>query len=138
MSGTLKDGKANLSFNGTRGRWANFRKEFRATCDQNGIGWAVNIGTVMVQFIIKIAAANATADEQTDIPSNFEDFDAKHFETFHELIQTSDALSTVRLAMIKYRSTISTHFADLTKWDLKHRKSSANLSQLLTTTTWSK
>ena len=35
---------------------------------------------------------------KTDIPSNFEDFDAKHFETFDELIQTSGALSTVRLA----------------------------------------
>ena len=102
------------------------------------MGWAINIGTVMVQFMIKIAATNASADVKTDIPSNFEDFDAKHFETFDELIQTSGALSTVRLAMIKYRSTISTHFADLTKWDLKHRKSSANLSQLLTTTTWSK
>jgi hypothetical protein len=71
MSGTLKDRKANLSFNGsTRGRWAIFRKEFRASCDQNGIGWAVNIVTAMVQFIIKIAAAHATADEKTDIPSN--------------------------------------------------------------------
>ncbi len=119
MSGTLKDGKANLSFNGTRGRWAIFRKEFRSSCDQNGIGWAVNIGAAMVQFMIKIAAANATAKDKTDFPSNFEDFDAKHFETFDELIQTSGALSTVRLAMIKYRSTISTHFADFTKMGLE-------------------
>ncbi len=82
------------------------------SCEQNGIGWAVNIGTVMVQFIIKIAVVNAYADEKTDIPSNFEDFDAKYFETFDELIQTSGTLSTVLLTMIKYRSTISTHFAD--------------------------
>jgi hypothetical protein len=115
----MKDGKTNLSFNGNRDRWSIFRKELRSSCDQNGMGWAINIGTAMVQFIIKIAAANATADEQTDIPSNFEDFDAKHFETFHELIQTSDALSTVRLAMIKYRSTISTHFADFNKMGLE-------------------
>ena len=46
------------------------------------MGWAINIGTVMVQFMIKIATANASADVKTDIPSNFEDFDAKHFETF--------------------------------------------------------
>jgi hypothetical protein len=56
---------------------------------------------------------------KTDIPSNFEDFDAKHFETFDELIQTSWALSTVRLTMIKYRSTISTHFADFNKMGLE-------------------
>ena len=119
MSGTLKDGKANLSFNGNRGRWPIFRKELRSSCDQNGMGWAINIGTAMVQFMIKIAAANASADVKTDIPSNFEDFDAKHFETFDELIQTSGALSTVRLAMIKYRSTISTHFADFHKMGLE-------------------
>ncbi len=35
-------------FNDTRGRWAIFWKEFRVSCEQNGIGWAVNIGTVMV------------------------------------------------------------------------------------------
>ncbi len=69
-----------------------FFGKIRASCDQNGIGWAVNIGTAMVQFIIKIAAANATADEKTDIPSNFVDFVAKLFETFDELIQTSGAL----------------------------------------------
>jgi hypothetical protein len=54
MSGTLKDGKTNLSFNGNRDRWDIFRKELRSRCDQNGMGWAINIGTVMVQFMIKI------------------------------------------------------------------------------------
>ena len=33
--GTLKDGKANLSFNGNRGRWPIFRKDLRSNCDQN-------------------------------------------------------------------------------------------------------
>ena len=83
------------------------------------MGWAINIGTVMVQFMIKIGVVNASADVKTDIPSNFEDFDAKHFETFDELIPTSGALSTVRLVMIKYRSTISTHFADFNKMGLE-------------------
>ena len=83
------------------------------------MGWVINIGTDMVQFMIKISAANASADVKTDILSNFEDFDAKHFETFDELIQTSGVLSTVRLAMIKYRSTISTHFVDFNKMGLE-------------------
>ena len=83
------------------------------------MGWVINIGTDMVQFMIKISAANASADVKTDIPSNFEDFDAKHFETFDELIQTSGVLSTVLLAMIKYRSTISTHFVDFNKMGLE-------------------
>ena len=43
--------------------------------------WDINIGTA--------------TDVKTDIPSNVEDFDVKHFETFDELIQTSGALSTV-------------------------------------------
>jgi hypothetical protein len=77
------------------------------------------------------AAANATADEKTDIPSNFEDFDAKHFETFDKLIQTSDTLSTARLSMIKYRSTISTHFADFNKMGLETQE---ELDELVTVT----
>jgi hypothetical protein len=41
-----------------------------------------SIGTVMVQFIIKIAAVNAAADVKTYIPSNFAYLDAKNFERF--------------------------------------------------------
>ena len=62
------------------------------------MGWVINIGTDMVQFMIKISAVNASADVKTDIPSNFEDFDAKHFETL---------------------STISTHFVDFNKMGLE-------------------
>jgi len=51
------------------------------------MGWAINIGTAMVQFIIKIAAANATADEKTEIPSNFEDFDTKHCPPSYDQVQ---------------------------------------------------
>ena len=95
------------------------------------MGWVINIVTVMVQFMIKITAANASVDVKTDIPSNFEDFDVKHFETFDELIQTSGALSTVRLPMIKYRSTISTHFADFNKMGLETQE---ELDELVTVT----
>jgi hypothetical protein len=84
------------------------------------MGWVINIDDDMVQFIIKIAAVKNTAtDVTTDIPSNFQDFDVKHFETFDEIIQTSGALSTVLLTMIKYRSTISTHFTDFNKKGLE-------------------
>jgi hypothetical protein len=38
---------------------------------------------------------------------------------FDDLIQGSGKLSTVRLAMIKYRSSISTHFADFNKMGLE-------------------
>jgi len=38
---------------------------------------------------------------------------------FDDLIQGSGKLSTVRLAMIKYRSSISTHFADFNKMELE-------------------
>jgi hypothetical protein len=81
MSGTLKDGKSFFEWE-TGARWPIFRKDLRSSCDQNDMGWAINIGTVMVQFIIKIAVVNATADVKTDIPSNFEDFDMKHFRNF--------------------------------------------------------
>ena len=84
MSGTLKDGKVNLSFNGTRGCEVIFRKEFR-----------------------------------------------------YQLIQTSGAFSTVLLVMIKYRSTISTHFVDFNKMGLGTQEDLDKLAQLLTTTTWS-
>ena len=67
----------------------NFTQAVLKLCDQNDMGWSINIGTVMVQFIIKITPVNATADVKTDVPSNFEDFDSKHFETFDDLIQTS-------------------------------------------------
>ena len=43
----------------------------------------------------KVARRSATADVKMDIPSNFEDCDAKLFATLDELIQTSEALATL-------------------------------------------
>ena len=94
------------------------------------MGLAINIGTVMAQFIIKIAADNAAADVKTDIPSNFEYFDAKNFDAFDDLIQGSGTFSTVRLAMIEYRSSILTHFADFNNMGLETQEELGELVAL--------
>ncbi len=117
MSGTLKDGKVNLSFNGTRGCEVIFRKEFRSIWD---------------------ISCKCYCWRGDGHPIKFRRFDVKHFETFDELIQTSGAFSTVLLVMIKYRSTISTHLVDFNKMGLGTQEELDKLAQLLTTTIWSK
>jgi hypothetical protein len=121
MSGILKtggDGKAMLSFSGERTSWKLFRKQLRSSCDQNGMGWTITVGHVMNQFLIHIEANNtaAAAVAKKDIPVNFEDFDTVDGMVFENMIETSGALLTGKLDMIKSRTaSLGTNFSDYTK-----------------------
>jgi hypothetical protein len=86
------------------------------------MGWAITVGHVMNQFLIHMAASNAAAvaADKKDIPTNFEDFEAVDGLVFENMIETSGALLTCKLAMIKSRTTsLGTNFSDYTKMRLE-------------------
>jgi hypothetical protein len=128
MSGILKtggDGKAIISFSGERTTWQLFRKQLRSSCDQNGMGWTITVGHAMNQFLIHIAATNtaAAAAAKKDIPANFEDFETVDGLVLENMIETSGALLTCKLTMIKSRTTsFLTNFSDYTKMRLASEK----------------
>ncbi len=70
---------------------------------------------------IQIAASNAAAAAaaKKDIPANFEDFETVDGLVLENMIETSVALLTCKLDMIKSRTTsLGTNFSDYTKMRL--------------------
>ncbi len=107
-----------FSFSGERTSWELFRKQFRSSCDQNGMGWVITVGHVMHQFLIHIPVSNAAAAAaaKKDIPANFEDFETVDGLVLENMIETSGVLLTCKLVMIKSRTTsLGTNFSDYTK-----------------------
>jgi hypothetical protein len=97
------------------------QKRLNSSCDQNGMGWVINVGHTMNQFLIHIVASNAAAAaaSKKDIPANFEDFEVTDGMVLEGIIEKSDSLLTCKLVMIKSRTTsLGTNFSDYTKMRL--------------------
>ena len=73
------------------------------------MGWAITVGHSMNQFLIHIAASNAAAAavSKKDIPAKFEDFEAVNGLVLENMIETSGALLTCKLALPQQRQLTS-------------------------------
>jgi hypothetical protein len=82
------------------------------------MGWVITVGHAVNQFLIHIATSNrvVTVASKKDIPANFEDFEVVDGLVLENMIETSGALLTYKLTMIKSRTTsLGTNFSDYTK-----------------------